>query len=122
MKYVLFVNFDEAGEVLLPQAPDELRLHLSRMRNFHRQGTLLMSGAFRTPSQPLATMGVFRSQAAAEAFAVEDPFVLNAMATGWRVRAWHEPLPEPDWASAGARAPVKHVVSFSTAYVSLDEA
>jgi len=122
VKYVLFVNFDEPGELLLPRAPAELRLHLSRMHEFHRAGSLVMSGAFRTPGQPLATMGVFRSSQAAEAFAAQDPFVLNGMAKSWRIRAWHEPLPEPDWASAAAEASLKYVLSFTTAYTSLEEA
>src|SRR5437879_6521278 len=59
MKYVLSVTFGEPAEALLPRVPRELGAHLSRMHDFHAQGTLLMSGAFRTPGEPLSTMGVF---------------------------------------------------------------
>ena len=122
MKYVLFVHFDQPAHVLLPRAQAELGLHISRMRDFHAQGTLLMSGAFRTPAEPLSTMGVFRTREAAEAFAHGDPFILQGMARGWQIREWQEIVPEPDPDSPGAQLAVKHVLLFATAYASIEEA
>lgn len=122
MKYVLLITFDEPAEVLLPRVPEELRLHVTRTQDFHARGTLLMSGAFRAPGEPLSIMGIFRTPEAAEAFAAGDSFVLNGMATRWQIREWQEIVPEPSPESAGARLAVKHVLSFTTAYASIDEA
>ena len=122
MKYVLLVHFDEPAEVLLPRAQAELRLHISRMRDFHAQGTLLMSGAFRTPGEPLSTMGIFRTREAAEAFADGDPFILGGLARRWQIREWREIVPEPSPDGPGAHLAVKHVLSFATAYASIEEA
>jgi uncharacterized protein len=95
IKYVLSVTFGEPAEALLPRVPRELGAHLSRMHDFHAQGTLLMSGAFRTPGEPLSTMGVFKTQDAAQAFANGDPFIMNGIAAGWDISAWNEMVPEP---------------------------
>jgi uncharacterized protein len=120
MKYVLSVTFGEPAEVLLPRVPRELVAHLSRMHDFHAQGTLLMSGAFRTPGEPLSTMGVFTTQDAAQAFANGDPFIMNGIAAGWDICAWNEMVPEPS--PDAPVLPIKYVLSFVTRYPSLDEA
>jgi uncharacterized protein YciI len=39
-------------------------------------------------------MSVFTSRDAAEEFAAEDPFVLNAVVGKWHVREWREVTPE----------------------------
>lgn len=122
MKYVLFVHLDEPAEVLLPRAQDELRLHISRMRDFHAQGTLLMSGAFRTPGEPLSSMGIFSTREAAEAFAGGDPFIVNGITRRWQIREWREIVPEPSPDGPGAQLGVKYVLSFATAYASIEEA
>src|SRR5713226_1918627 len=70
----------------------------------------------------LSTMGVFRTSEAAEEFAAGDPYMLNGLAQGWEIRLWHEMVPEPRPASPGAHLPLKHVLSFTTSYGTLDEA
>src|SRR6266851_2074648 len=80
-----------------------------------------MSGPFQTPGAPLSTMGVFRTSEAAEEFAAGAPYMLNGLAQGWEIRLWHEMVPEPRPASPGAHLPLKHVLSFTTSYGSLDE-
>src|SRR5215470_2997529 len=122
MKYVLFVHFDEPSEVLLPKYPQELRLHVGRLRDFRQGGTLLMAGVFDRPGEPLSTMGVFTTRDAVDAFVAEDPFVVKGIATGHEVHAWHELAPEPDLASPAAQRPVTYVLSFGTAYASIEEA
>jgi uncharacterized protein YciI len=78
-------------------ASEALAAHLKRSKELQRQGKILMAGALldTTPGEPLTTMGVFRSRDDAEAYAAEDPFVLNGMVTHWYIREWANILIEP---------------------------
>lgn len=61
--------------------------HLAHAGRFHREGKLLLAGAFDPPEGALL---VFRADSAAEveAFARDDPYVRNGLVTTWRVRPW----------------------------------
>ncbi len=63
-------------------------VHLKHARAAHERGELLLAGALADPVD--GAMLIFRgdSPAAAEAFAKADPYVLNGLITGWRVRKW----------------------------------
>src|SRR6266567_2342142 len=102
MKYVLSVTFGEPAEALLPRVPRELGAHLSRMHDFHAQGTLLMSGAFRTPGEPLSTMAVFPTRESAQEFANGDPFVLKGMVDSWRIHEWIDVVAQPPATTRGS--------------------
>lgn len=70
-------------------APEALAAHLARSKALHAQGTLLMAGAFLDkPNEPISTMAVCTSKAAAEDYAKGDPFVLNGMVSEWSIRPW----------------------------------
>jgi uncharacterized protein YciI len=62
--------------------------HLKLAWASHDRGELILGGAFQDPSD----MGVlfFRAESPAivEAFAREDPYVLNGVVKNWRVRPW----------------------------------
>ena len=60
--------------------------HLSGAQAAHEAGDLVMAGALADP--PDGAVFVFRSAAAAEAFAEADPYVREGIVTSWRVRAW----------------------------------
>ncbi len=63
--------------------------HLARSNELHKQGTLLMAGAFLdNPEEPVSTMGIFPTREAAEEYAKGDPFVLNGLVTKWHIREW----------------------------------
>jgi uncharacterized protein YciI len=68
--------------------------HVARSNELHQKGTLLMAGAFLdhpdkdSPDEPVTTMGIFPTRAAAEEYAKEDPFVLNGLVTKWYIREW----------------------------------
>jgi uncharacterized protein YciI len=63
--------------------------HLGLVRAAHERGEVVMAGALGDP--PDGALLVFRgdSAAIAEAFATNDPYVLNGLITRWRVRPWH---------------------------------
>lgn len=61
--------------------------HLALAHQAHREGRLILAGAFDPPDGALL---VFRTESAAEveAFARADPYVRNGLVTSWRVRPW----------------------------------
>jgi uncharacterized protein len=61
--------------------------HLALAERWHREGRLLLAGAFDPPEGALL---VFRAGSAAEVeeFVREDPYVRNGLVSAWRVRAW----------------------------------
>ncbi len=80
--------------LLYDPAPDYLErrkplreAHLALAREYHKQGRLVLAGAFNPPDGALL---VFRADSAAEveAFVKSDPYVKNGAVTGWRIREW----------------------------------
>src|SRR6187402_3070573 len=61
--------------------------HIGLARDAVERGDLVLGGALNPPD---GVMLLFKgdSPAAAEAFAKADPYVLNGIVTGWRVREW----------------------------------
>jgi uncharacterized protein YciI len=86
MKYVLFY---ESADDVLSKAPAHFEAHVARGNEYHDRGLLLMYGPFGDP-QKEGSMAVFTSRAAAEEFAIGDPFVLNGVVRNWQIREWDE--------------------------------
>jgi uncharacterized protein YciI len=63
--------------------------HLALVRAAHARGELVMAGALGDP--PDGALLVFRGDSAeiAERFARADPYVVQGLATRWRVRPWN---------------------------------
>ncbi|MEO6397724.1 MAG: YciI-like protein [Tepidiformaceae bacterium] len=84
MKYLLLYDYIE--DVVERRAP--LREgHLGMAKRYLEEGTLLMAGALNDPID--GAVLVFKDREAAEAFAAEDPYVLNGLVTSHRVREWN---------------------------------
>ena len=64
-------------------------VHLGLVRAAHDRGELVLAGALGDP--PDGALLVFRSDSAdtAERFARADPYVMQGLVTGWRVRPWN---------------------------------
>ena len=62
--------------------------HLRLVREAHRQGELLLAGAFTDPTD--RALLVFRAAdgSVAEDFARNDPYVKRGLVTRWEVRPW----------------------------------
>ncbi|HET8655575.1 MAG TPA: YciI-like protein [Longimicrobiaceae bacterium] len=85
MHYLLF--YDLVDDYLEARVP--LReVHLRHARQAHERGDLILGGALADP--PDGAVLLFRGDgpAVAERFAEADPYVLNGLVTGWRVREW----------------------------------
>jgi uncharacterized protein len=63
--------------------------HLGLVRAAHARGELVLAGALGDP--PDGALLVFRADHAdvAERFARADPYVMQGLVTGWRVRPWN---------------------------------
>jgi len=63
--------------------------HLGLVRAAHSRGELVLAGALGDP--PDGALLVFRGDNAdiAERFARADPYVMQGLVTGWRVRPWN---------------------------------
>jgi uncharacterized protein YciI len=61
--------------------------HLALAQRAHREGRLILAGAFNPPNGALL---VFRANGASEVekFVREDPYVRNGLVTSWQVREW----------------------------------
>ncbi len=71
------------------KAPEALAAHLSRSNQLHKEGKVLMAGAFRGSSaEPIKTMAVFYTREDAEEYAKGDPFLLIGMVSEWHVVDW----------------------------------
>ena len=62
--------------------------HLAHARAAVERGELVLGGALAHPADGAILLFRGDSPAAAEAFAREDPYVLNGLVTRWRVREW----------------------------------
>jgi uncharacterized protein len=82
-RYILFYDYVE--DVLDRRLPYR-DVHLSNIRAAKEDGRILEAGPLGDPPHGAAI--VFADQAAAEAFAKDDPYVQNGVATGWRVDTW----------------------------------
>ena len=92
--YVVFFDVDYPSiKEALSEAPQAIAAHKKRSQEWHKQGRLVMAGAFQdSPEGHLTTMGVLTSREAAEKFAQGDPFVRNGKVIRWYIRAWNNML------------------------------
>ena len=86
---VFFVTKYKTMEEVKHKAPETLAEHIARSKQFHQDGKALLAGAFLDkPEEPVSTMGIFLSRAAAEEYAEGDPFLLKGMISTWSIREW----------------------------------
>jgi len=85
MHYLLFYN---VVDDYLSRRTQYRSQHLEYARRAYEQGDLILAGALAEPLD--GAVFVFRgaSPAVAEEFAKHDPYVINGLVTGWRVRKW----------------------------------
>ena len=76
---------DRFGDKRLPHR----EAHLGLVRAAHGRGELVLAGALGDP--PDGALLVFRADNPdiAERFARADPYVMQGLVTGWRVRPWN---------------------------------
>lgn len=63
--------------------------HIELARAAQARGELVLAGALQEPADMALLLFSGDSPAAAEAFAGADPYVIEGLVTGWRVRQWY---------------------------------
>ena len=88
--YVLFIELNYASFAeAQAKARDDIVAHVTRSKQLHEQGKIVMAGAFLDrPEEPLSTMAVCVSPEAAEDYIHGDPFFIKGMVSNWYVREW----------------------------------
>jgi len=87
MRYVLMYDLGEN----FPAAREHFPAHQARYKEFMRRGVLLSLGPFTGGE---GAMAIFTNREAAQEFAADDPFVLNAVVGTWHIREWREATPD----------------------------
>jgi uncharacterized protein YciI len=83
-----FVLLYELAPDYLERRPQFRNQHLAMAWAAHERGELLLAGALGDPLDGALLLFGGESQAAAEAFARSDPYVVNGLVKHWRVRPW----------------------------------
>ncbi len=85
MHYLLFYDASpDYAERRLPYRAG----HLAHARSAVERDELVLGGALADPVDGAVLHFRGDSPAAAEAFARTDPYILNGLVAGWRVRTW----------------------------------
>ena len=63
--------------------------HLQLAWDAQERGEIVIAGALADPADQALLLFSGDSPAAAERFAKADPYVVNGLVTGWRVRQWN---------------------------------
>ncbi|MCS6817148.1 MAG: YciI-like protein [Blastocatellia bacterium] len=79
--------YDPVEDYLQRRAPFRAE-HLALIEQWHRDGRLLMAGAFEPADGALFVFRV-NDPAEVEAFIHSDPYVRNGLIRSWRVRKWN---------------------------------
>jgi uncharacterized protein YciI len=82
-----FVLFYDTVDNFVERRVPHRQAHLAQVDDAHRAGSLVLAGALKPDGGALL---LFRTDdaAAVESFARRDPYVVNGLVTGWRVREW----------------------------------
>lgn len=85
MHYLLF--YDVVEDYVEKRLPFRAA-HVTYARQAHARGELMLGGALASPVDGAVLLFQGPSPAVVEAFAREDPYVVNGLVTAWRVREW----------------------------------
>ena len=83
-----FLMFYDFAADYLERRPAFREEHLAKAWAAHARGELVLGGAIADPIDGAVLLFAAESPRVAEQFAREDPYVLNGLVTGWRVREW----------------------------------
>jgi uncharacterized protein len=79
--------YDYVENIVERRAPHR-EAHLAMVRDYVARSELLLGGAFADPVDGAALVFKVEDRAKVEAFVKGDPYVVNGLVTGWRIRDW----------------------------------
>jgi uncharacterized protein len=62
--------------------------HLKLANELHKNGTLILAGAFSDPADKALLVFKAINKSIVEDFVNKDPYVKNGLVTGWKIREW----------------------------------
>ena len=83
-----FLMFYEVADDCLARRGQFRDAHLKKAWESHGRGELVLGGALADPVDSAVLLFAAESRSVPEAFAKADPYVLNGIVTGWKVREW----------------------------------
>jgi len=83
-----YLLFYDVGADYLERRAALRGAHLAKAWAAHARGELLLAGALADPVDGAVFLFAGDSPQVAEAFAREDPYVVNGLVKRWRVREW----------------------------------
>lgn len=85
MYFILFYDYVE--NIVERRAPYR-EAHLALATKYIGRGELVLAGAFANPADGAALVFKVDDKAKIEEFVAKDPYVVNGLVTGWRIREW----------------------------------
>lgn len=85
MYFLLFYDYVE--NVVERRVPYR-EAHLTLVREYVDRGELVLGGAFTDPVDGAALVFKTEDRTNVEEFVQKDPYVVNGLVTGWRIRGW----------------------------------
>ena len=79
--------YDYVENVVERRAPYR-EAHLGLVGEYVARGELVLGGAFADPVDGAALAFKVDSRAEVEEFVAKDPYVVDGLVTGWRIREW----------------------------------
>ena len=79
--------YDYVENIVERRAPYR-EAHLAMVREYVERGELVLGGAFADPADGAAIVFKVENKAKLEDFVKNDPYVVNGLVTGWRIREW----------------------------------
>lgn len=79
--------YDYVDNVLERRAPHR-EAHLALVREYVDRGELVLAGAFADPVDGAALAFKVDKRTKVEDFVAHDPYVVQGLVTGWRIRPW----------------------------------
>ncbi|MGE4064113.1 MAG: YciI-like protein [Rhodospirillaceae bacterium] len=83
-----FLLFYETSDDYLEKRPLYRKAHLEKAWASHARGELVLGGALTDPPDTAVLLFKAESKAVVEDFVRTDPYVVNGLVKGWRVREW----------------------------------
>jgi uncharacterized protein YciI len=84
-----FVLFYDLSDNYLERRGEFREQHLGMAWAAHNKGDLVLGGAFTDPADTAMLLFKAESKDIVEQFAKGDPYVINGLVKGWRVREWN---------------------------------
>lgn len=80
--------FYDYGENIIERRAPYREAHLALVGEYVERGELILGGAFADPADGAAIVFKVENKAKVEEFVQLDPYVVNNLVTGWRIREW----------------------------------